>query len=129
MGDDGVYPAGQRNRVVEVGGHLAAFRQRAGNDRRRRRRERVLEYPEGDVVYIRQEEVACAQERVRRIFVVAERNGVPNGPKRQRRTARVEHVLQHRVLQILSSDGTSAHHSESSCSNKKQQMRYCTDSG
>mmetsp|Transcript_15216 Transcript_15216/g.20770 ORF Transcript_15216/g.20770 Transcript_15216/m.20770 type:complete len:234 (-) Transcript_15216:124-825(-) len=111
--NDRVDEAGEERGVEEVGGHLAALRQRPGDDGGGGGSEGELEEPKGVIVHVHQEEVAGPDEGGRTaVLVPAEGEGVADGVEAQRGPAGVEEVFEHRVLNVLNADGAGAQHGE-----------------
>mmetsp|Transcript_18336 Transcript_18336/g.52327 ORF Transcript_18336/g.52327 Transcript_18336/m.52327 type:complete len:489 (+) Transcript_18336:1826-3292(+) len=107
---DGVHEAGQQHGVAEVRGHLAALRERPGDDGDGRGREGVLEEPEGRAVADVEEAVQADEGLVGVLVLAAEGKRKAHQPEGHGGAAGIQQVLEHGVLHVLDAHAAGAQH-------------------
>ena len=111
--DDGINKAGEGKRVAKVGSHLTSLSDGTGDDGSGCSGKGPLE-EKGDVVVsgsvVHDEEFAGANESI----AVTVREGKSNRPEANSTTTGIEKVLEHNILDVLLTDGSSAKHGKTS---------------
>ena len=111
--DDWIDKADQKDRVEEVGLHLGPLGDCSGHNARQSASKGKLEKPvfESNVVVALEKESLVADERLFRGIVLASvGESVPDRPKGDSSSARVEQVPEDHVLDVLGADGSGAEH-------------------
>ena len=113
MCHDGVDKASQEGGVEEVGGHLAALGDGAGDDGRQSAAEGELEEPLLHINVLNEEEVGVANEGGTTCGIVAAvGKGVSHAPEGNAAAGGIEEIPKQDVLAVLATDGSGTKHGE-----------------
>ncbi len=110
--DDGIYKAGQEDRVAQVSRHLASFGNRTGDDRGGSGRERKLEEETNPGIEFTETKVAVTNKGAANAVGSTVGKTVSDRVETNGSTTGIQEVLEHDILDILGSHGTSAKHGE-----------------